>query len=217
MHAIRHVARDRRNPYAQQRARAVTRVASDLAPDFLVAGKAIAGGVPCAVYGFTAELAARMANLLRDKPAGHSGMGTTLAANALATAALVACLEHVMTDAAYAHMLQLSTRLAHGLTARSSRARLCLACHECRRAQRAQLRAPPPRTARESLAASQPALEQLLHLYLLNRGVLVTPFHNMMLVSPATTAAQVDRLLARIRRLLRRACCNDRPSRLHGC
>ena len=33
----------------------------------------------------------------------------------------------------------------------------------------------------------------LLHLYALNRGVLITPFHNMALMAPTTTEAQVDR------------------------
>ena len=167
-----------------------------LTPDFLIVGKAIAGGVPTAVYGFTAELARRMEHLLATKPAGHSGMGTTLAANALATAALVANLESVMTEAAYDHMLQLSTTLAEGLKQRI--ARRALSWHVTSVGARSELifTAQPPRTARESLAASKPELERLLHLYLLNRGLLVTPFHNMMLVSPATSREQVDLLLA---------------------
>lgn len=166
-----------------------------LAPDFLIVGKAIAGGVPTAVYGFSAELAQRMERLLATKPAGHSGMGTTLAANALATAALVANLGSVMTEAAYDHMLQLSAVLADGLKQRI--ARRSLPWHVTSVGARSELifTVEPPRTARESLAASKPELERLLHLYLLNRGLLVTPFHNMMLVSPATTRTQVDRLL----------------------
>lgn len=167
-----------------------------LTPDFLIVGKAIAGGVPTAVYGFTADLAQRMEHLLATKPAGHSGMGTTLAANALATAALVASLESVMTDAAYDHMLNLSATLADGLKNRI--AARALPWHVTSVGARSELifTADPPRTARESLAASKSELERLLHLYLLNRGVLVTPFHNMMLVSPATSRAQVDLLLA---------------------
>lgn len=167
-----------------------------LTPDFLIVGKAIAGGVPTAVYGFTAELAKRMEHLLATKSAGHSGMGTTLAANALATAALVANLEGVMTEAAYDHMLQLSTTLAEGLKRRI--ARRALSWHVTSVGARSELifTAQPPRAARESLAASKPELERLLHLYLLNRGVLITPFHNMMLVSPATSREQVDLLLA---------------------
>jgi glutamate-1-semialdehyde 2,1-aminomutase len=165
-----------------------------LAADFLVAGKAIAGGVPCAVYGYAQALADRMADLLRRKPAGHSGIGTTLAANALATAALVANLEQVMTDEAYAHMLSLSARLAGTLT--SIIERCGLAWHVVSVGARSELSfgSRPPRTAKEALESSQPELEQLLHLYLLNRGSLVTPFHNMMLISPATGADQVDRL-----------------------
>jgi glutamate-1-semialdehyde 2,1-aminomutase len=196
-----------------------------LTADFLIVGKAIAGGVPTAVYGFTAELAQRMEHLLATRPAGHSGMGTTLAANALATAALVANLEHVMTEAAYDHMLQLAATLAEGLKQRI--ARCGLPWHVTTVGARSELifssgrkrprpfrhaqkearlflgfTARPPRTARESLAASQPELERLLHLYLLNRGVLVTPFHNMMLVSPATGRAQVDLLLAGFERFI---------------
>lgn len=166
-----------------------------LTPDFLIAGKAIAGGMPTAVYGFTADLARQMEHLLDTKPAGHSGMGTTLAANALATAALVACLQDVMTDDAYAHMLALSATLADGLTKRISERGL--PWHVTRVGARSELvfTPTPARTARESLAAVSPTLERLLHLYWLNRGVLVTPFHNMMLVSPATTARQVQSLL----------------------
>jgi glutamate-1-semialdehyde 2,1-aminomutase len=162
--------------------------------DFLVAGKAIAGGMPCAVYGYTQALASRMAEVVRHKTAGHSGMGTTLSANALATAALVANLEHVMTDDAYEHMLRLSARLAEAL---GSIVESCgLPWHVVSVGARSELsfRSRPARTAREALHASYPELEQLLHVYLLNRGLLVTPFHNMMLISPATTAEQVDRL-----------------------
>ena len=167
-----------------------------IAPDFLIAGKAIAGGMPTAVYGFSAELARRMEQLLASKPAGHSGMGTTLAANALATAALVACLQDVMTDDAYTHMLTLSITLAAGLQARI--AERALPWHVTSVGARTELvfTPTPARTARESVSAADPLLERLLHLYLLNRGVLVTPFHNMMLISPATTSEQVQALLS---------------------
>ena len=166
-----------------------------LRADFLVAGKAIAGGVSCAIYGFTADLAQRMAQYMKDKPAGHSGMGTTLAANMLATAALAACLEHVMTSEAYAHMNALADHLA-GELAETLRAH-SLPWHVTRVGARVELcfTAQPARTARESLDAGSPLIEHTIHLYLLNRGVLVTPFHNMMLISPATTLEQVNDLL----------------------
>jgi len=38
-----------------------------------------------------------------------------------------------------------------------------------------------------------PPLERFLHLWAMNRGVLMTPFHNMALMSPATVAEDVDR------------------------
>lgn len=166
-----------------------------LRADFLIAGKAVAGGVPCAVYGFTAQLAERMATLMRTKPAGHSGMGTTLSANALATTALAACLEHVMTDAAYAHMNALSSELVTGLN--DIIGRHALPWHVVNVGARSELcfSREPAVTARQSLAAAVPELERLLHLYLLNRGVLITPFHNMMLVSPATQSTHVRSLL----------------------
>jgi glutamate-1-semialdehyde 2,1-aminomutase len=166
-----------------------------LAPDFFVAGKAIAGGVACAVYGFTAHLAARMTDFLSTKPSGHSGMGTTLSANALAIAALTANLEHVMTDAAYAHMLQLAQRLAEGLDACIARRRLPWSIVSIGARTELTFSSAPAVTARQSLAAADPLLERTVHLYLLNRGVLITPFHNMMLVSPATTENQLQQLL----------------------
>jgi glutamate-1-semialdehyde 2,1-aminomutase len=169
--------------------------AHGLAADFLVCGKAIAGGLPCAVYGYSAQMAARIraADVLREP--GHSGIGTTLAANPLAIAALHASLAGVVTEANHALMEQGAARLANGLAA-------ALRSHQLdwqvsRVGARLEFgRAPAPRTARESIAAIDHELEGALHLYLLNRGFLLTPFHNMMLVAPATTAAQVDALLA---------------------
>jgi glutamate-1-semialdehyde 2,1-aminomutase len=166
-----------------------------LEADLLVVGKAIAGGYPCAVYGFTTEVANGIERVLAATPAGHSGMGTTLAGNPPALAALRACLRDVMTDAAYAQMQTMTDRLRAGLhTLITSRA---LPWHVVSIGARTELgfAARPALNAREALAAADADLEQALHLYLLNRGVLLTPFHNMMLTSPATTAAQVDTLL----------------------
>ena len=87
-------------------------VAHDLEPDMLVVGKPIAGGVPCAVYGFSAELAERAKQAKLNAPPGHSGIGTTLTANMLAMHAMRATLAEVATDAAYAHMFELAARLA---------------------------------------------------------------------------------------------------------
>lgn len=168
-----------------------------LEPDVLVCGKALAGGVPCAVYGFTADVEARMRGVLaaRHEAHGHTGMGTTLAANPLALAALAAALTTLHTTATYAPMLAGAERLDGALRALLARRRLDW--HVVRVGARLELGyGEPARNGTQAAAAMRPELEHALHLYLLNRGVLLTPFHNMMLVSPVTTAADIDRLVA---------------------
>ncbi len=170
--------------------------AHGLEPDLFVLGKPVAGGVPASVWGFTDEVAHRLDTARAQTPPGHSGMGTTLSANALALAAMRANLEHVMTTSAYAHMESLAVRLASGLT--DSIGRLGLPWHVVRVGARIEfICAPGPLSnGTEAEAAHAPALERAMHLSLLNRGCLIAPFHNMMLTSPATTAAQVDALAA---------------------
>ena len=166
-----------------------------LAPDLLTCGKAIAGGLPCAVWGFTAEVERAMRAFRSRHAGGHSGMGTTLAGNPLALAALRAALAHLVTPANHARMDALAARLAAGLAA--TFAARHLPWQVTRVGARVEFAfGPAPRNGSEAEAAMQPALEAALHLGLLNRGVLVTPFHNMMLCSPVTTEAQVDRLIA---------------------
>nr|WP_294849004.1 aspartate aminotransferase family protein [uncultured Sphingomonas sp.] len=163
-------------------------------PDLFVLGKPVAGGVPCAVYGFSAPVADRMERVRSDGETGHSGIGTTLSANALALAAMRACLTEVMTPAAYAHMLTLSAALADRLRAVAVRNRMDW--HVSHIGSRGEFICSgyPPRNGTEARAAMQGPLELALHLYLINRGVLIAPFHNMTLVSPATSLQQVDRL-----------------------
>jgi glutamate-1-semialdehyde 2,1-aminomutase len=132
---------------------------------------------------------------LRDHgETGHSGIGTTLSANALALAAMRACLTEVMTEAAYAHMLPLAEHLAQRL--REVIAANGFDWHVTHVGARGEfICAPtPPRNGTEARAAMHGPLEHALHLYLINRGVLIAPFHNMTLVSPRTTAQQVERL-----------------------
>jgi glutamate-1-semialdehyde 2,1-aminomutase len=168
--------------------------ARGLEPDLFVVGKPVAGGVPASVWGFTDEVAQRLDVVRSQTPPGHSGMGTTLSANALSLAAMRATLEHVMTAAAYAHMESLAGALATGLQAVVDQ--YGMAWHVVRVGARVEfICAPGPlRNGTEAEAAHAPALEQALHLALLNRGCLIAPFHNMMLVSPATTARQVESL-----------------------
>ena len=169
--------------------------AQGIEPDLLVIGKPIAGGLPCAVYGFTAELAERMVRAKDQAPPGHSGIGTTLTANPLTLAALRANLAEVMTPAAYARMLPLAETLAEGLRAAIARFALPWSVTQIGARAEFQFRARPPRNGREAEAAFDPLLERVIHLYLLNRGVMITPFHNMTLVCPDTDSQAVGLLL----------------------
>jgi len=170
--------------------------AHGLEPDLFVLGKPVAGGVPASVWAFTDEVARRLDAVRSQAPPGHSGMGTTLSANALSLAAMRATLEQVMTHEAYAHMETLAGRLEAGLQGVVGQYEL--PWHVVRVGARVEfVCAPGPlRNGTEAEAAHAPALEQAIHLALLNRGCLIAPFHNMMLVSPATTVAQVDSLVS---------------------
>lgn len=167
-----------------------------LEPDFLVVGKAVAGGLPCAVYGFTQEVAQRMASAKDAAPEGHSGIGTTLSGNALTLAALEAALDHLHTAANYAHMLALAERLEQGLNERIARAHMPWTVTRLGARMELQFMPHTPRHAQDVRDHAQSELEALTHLFMLNRGVLLTPFHSMLLVSPATTQDDMAKLLA---------------------
>ncbi len=167
-----------------------------LEPDLLVVGKAVAGGLPCAVYGFTQEVAARMTTAKQHAPEGHSGIGTTLAGNPLTLAALDAALTHLHTGANYRHMLSLAAALEQGLMQRIAAAQRPWTVTRLGARMELQFMPRTPRHAQDVRDLAQSELEALTHLFMLNRGVLLTPFHSMMLVSPETTAADVDTLLA---------------------
>ena len=169
--------------------------AHDLHPDFFVLGKPVAGGLPAAVFGFSAKVEADMARVLATKVPGYSGIGTTLSGNMLTLAAMRACLEEVMTQSAFDHMAALAAYLADGL-------RAVVADHGLRWTvtqigTRAELvfSENPLQNGAEAAASIDHTVERALHLFLLNRQVLVTPFHNMTLVAPTTTKADVDKLV----------------------
>jgi glutamate-1-semialdehyde 2,1-aminomutase len=167
-----------------------------LAPDIFVLGKPIAGGLPAAVWGLSDAVAAAFAQYNASRPEGHSGMGTTLSANPLQFAAMRATLADVMTRESYAKMERNAAHLQQGLA--KAIAAVGAPWHVVRVGARVEfICAPGPlRNATEAEAAMAPALEAALHASLLNKGCLIAPFHNMMLVSPATTRVQVNRLIA---------------------
>ena len=166
-----------------------------LTPDMFVVGKCVAGGLPTAVWGMTNDVAARFNAYDATRPPGHSGMGTTLSGNPMQFACLLATLSEVMTADAYAHMEKGAARLADGLQA--SITAHGVPWHVVRVGARVEfICAPGPlRNGAEAAKAHQPVVEAALHTALLNRGCLIAPFHNMMLVSPATKMRQIDRLI----------------------
>ncbi len=169
--------------------------ANKVVPDFLVVGKPIAGGLPAAAYGFSSHLAKRMKAAKDNAPSGHSGIGTTLSGNMMTLAAIYATLTEVATESAYQHMLVLASLLEQQLT--TSIKSHNLAWNISRMGARLELQfcAKPPSNAAEAREAQNDTLESAIHLYLLNCGVLLTPFHNMMLVSPATTLTDIAQLI----------------------
>jgi glutamate-1-semialdehyde 2,1-aminomutase len=172
-----------------------TRVHS-LRPDIFVVGKCVAGGMPTAVWGLSPATAERYLIVNADRPSGRSGMGTTLSANPMQFACLVATLDKVMTPANYAHMEKLAERLSHGLAKVIDRH--AAPWHVVRVGARVEfICAPGPlKNGAEAAFAHQPQVEAAIHTALINRGTLIAPFHNMMLISPATKKAQVDHLIA---------------------
>ncbi len=176
--------------------------AHDIAADALVLGKPVGGGVPCAVYGMSAELAARAEQAKREAPPGHSGIGTTLTGNMLAMAAMHAALTGVMTPAAYGHMLALAQRLAKGLRGVIARHGLPWCVTQVGARTEFQFCLAPPKNGSEADRILDGELEHLIHLGLLNRGVMITPFHNMMLVCPQTSDEHVAQLIGALDEVL---------------
>jgi glutamate-1-semialdehyde 2,1-aminomutase len=163
-----------------------------LEPDLLTIGKPIAGGVPAAAYGMTREVAEAVVGPLTSDTTDVSGIGGTLSGNALAVAAMRATLASMLTDDDFARMVPLAGRWTAGVA--DVIAEQGLEWHVQQLGCRAEYTfCAAPRNGGEAAASTDHELEAFLHLWALNRGVLLTPFHNMALMSPATTPDDVDR------------------------
>jgi len=167
--------------------------AHGLEPDCLTVGKAIGSGIPSAAYGFTEEVAARIDAAIGIDDSDVGGVGGTLAANVLSLAAMRATLTHVLTHEAFERMIAVGERFEEGVT--TVIAEHDLPWHVTRLGCRVEylFRPERPRNGSEAAEGQDHLLDRLIHLYALNRGVLLTPFHNMALMSPATSEADVDR------------------------
>ena len=162
-----------------------------LRPDFFVIGKAIGGGMPVAAYGMTADVATRLAPAIGGAEVDTSGVGGTLTGNALALAAVRATLSTTLTADDFARMIPLAADWTDGVQATIDATAVpwCVNRLGCRAEY---WFCPPPRNGRDGAAAVDADLDAYLHLFALNRGILMTPFHNMALMSPAHSMADVD-------------------------
>lgn len=163
-----------------------------LEPDVLVIGKAIGGGIPSAAYGLSAEVAERVLARTDLDLVDMGGVGGTLAGSPLSIAAMRATLEHVLTDAAFERMIETADYFTAGIRELFHRHRLPWAINQLGARAEYRFASPYPRDGATANAAADGELEDFLHIYLANRGVLLTPFHNMALMSPDTTHADVD-------------------------
>ena len=164
-----------------------------LEPDIFVIGKSIGGGVPCGAYGLTDDVAAHVAAQDQADLIDVGGVGGTLAGNALSIAAMRATLDEVLTDDAFVHMTALADRYTEGVQSTIDRFDLPWSVSQLGARSEYRFASPAPTTGTASAAAGDDELDEYLHLALANRGILITPFHNMALMCPDTTAADVDR------------------------
>jgi glutamate-1-semialdehyde 2,1-aminomutase len=165
----------------------------ELEPDVVTIGKAIGGGVPVGAYGLSGELAAALTGRADLDLVDMGGVGGTLAGNPLSMAATRATLEEVLTEDAFATMIETATGFADGVRAVIASLRLPWSVGQVGARVEYRFADPAPRTGTESAACADAELEDFLHVYLLNRGVLLTPFHNMALMCPQTTKDDVAR------------------------
>jgi glutamate-1-semialdehyde 2,1-aminomutase len=163
-----------------------------LDPDFVVFGKPIGSGIPGSTYGCTEEVAERISARIGLEDCDVGGIGGTLAGNALSLAAMRVTLENVLTAKAFETMIPLATRFTDGVRGEIKKHGLPWNVQQLGARAEYTFCEKLPRNGGESAAASDFDLERFLHLYALIRGVLLTPFHNMALMCPATTEADVD-------------------------
>jgi glutamate-1-semialdehyde 2,1-aminomutase len=163
-----------------------------LQPDFLTIGKAIGGGFPTGAFGMSAEIAQEIKSQVELEVIDTGGVGGTLAANALSLAAMRATITKVLTEENFEKMIKLGTRWADGVEKVIEKYKLPWSVNRLGARAEYMFSATSPKTGREAADAGDFELEQYIHLRMLNEGFLITPFHNMALISPDTTAADVD-------------------------
>ncbi len=165
--------------------------AFQLEPDLLTIGKPIAGGIPAAAYGMTTELAERVAAVLQSPEGDEAGIGGTLAGNPLSMAAMRTTLQNCLREEDFAMTIPLAARWAAGVQTAIDDLEVPWSVQQLG-ARAEYWFSPPPRSGGEAARLADEELAGFFHLYALNRGVLLTPFHNMALMAPTTSEADVD-------------------------
>ncbi|HYJ67612.1 MAG TPA: transaminase [Nocardioidaceae bacterium] len=168
----------------------VTRL-DGLEPDVVVVGKSIGGGIPSGAYGLSNAVAQTVEAHPEADLIDVGGIGGTLAGNALSVAGMRATLEHVLTDDAFTDMVRLATEFTEGVQQTIDRTGVAWSVSQLGARSEYRFASPAPRTGSDSAAAADEEIDEYLHLYLANRGVLITPFHNMALMCPSTSADDV--------------------------
>lgn len=166
--------------------------AHGLQPDILTIGKSIAGGIPGAAFGFSEETAGRIDRVMDTRGPGIYAVGGTLAGNALSLRALRVTLESLMTEAAFVRMDTVAARIESGVADGMRRHGLPWSVQRLGACVAYRLHASRPHNGGEAMVSADSLLDALLHIFFVNRRVLITPFQGMALVSPQTTDADAD-------------------------
>ncbi len=164
-----------------------------LEPDVFVIGKAIAGGIPTGTYGLSEAFAEKVLSRTDLDRVDMGGVGGTLAGNPLQVAAMRATLEHVLTEDNFKYMIDLATVFTDGVDELFTRYNLPWSINQLGARAEYRFAKPYPKNGTDAYESADAELEDFLHLYLVNRGILLTPFHNMALMCPTTTLADVEK------------------------
>ena len=159
--------------------------------DMLVIGKTIGGGIPVAAYGMSSEVAVKVEALMHGHDLDVSGIGGTLSGSALAGAAIRATLTHALRQEDFDIAIPLATRWSTGVQAIIDQHGLPWTVQQlgCRAEY---WFSEHPQNGAQAAASVNDGLESFMHLYALNRGILLTPFHNMALMTPFHSEDDVD-------------------------
>lgn len=165
----------------------------ELEPDVFIIGKAIAGGIPTGTYGLSTHLAEKILSRTDLDLVDMGGVGGTLAGNPLQVAAMRATLEKVLTEDNFKYMIDLATVFTDGVNELFDKYNLPWSINQLGARAEYRFARPYPKTGTDAFHAADAELEDYLHVYLANRGIMLTPFHNMALMCPTTTLADVEK------------------------